>query len=141
MDILIQLKWQITLLVGITIFFGFFKKEISEFLQEISWLKTKWFELRRIREENFAKAEEVKRLSKELNKDKQELRKSIRIFTETLYLALSARHKFPIPKKISNDITKNLNILANQAIKTQSEKGEWKRRMNKIQELLKQEIG
>jgi len=141
MEILSLFKWPITVLVALLLIFMFFRKEISEFLREISWLKTKWFELRRIREEIFAKAEEVKKLSNELNKDKQELRKSIRVFTETLYLALSTRHKFPIPEKISSEITKNLNILANQAIKNQSEKREWKRRFKKVQDLLQQEVG
>ena len=141
MEILSLFKLPITVLVALLLIFMFFRKEISEFLREISWLKTKWFELRRIREEIFAKAEEVKKLSNELNKDKQELRKSIRVFTETLYLALSTRHKFPIPEKISSEITKNLNILANQAIKNQSEKREWKRRFKKVQDLLQQEVG
>ena|SRR3989344_1484764 len=141
MEALDIFKWPIVLLLGFVIFLLIFRKEVSEFLREISWLKTKWFELRRIREEIFAKAEEVKKLSNELNKDKQELRKSIRVFTETLYLALSTRHKFPIPEKISSEITKNLNILANQAIKNQSEKREWKRRFKKVQDLLQQEVG
>lgn len=110
-------------------------------IEDIVEFESNLIKLKTIQKEIFAKAVEVKRLSKELTKDKQELRKATRIFIETLYLTLESRHRFPIPEKISNEITKNLNILANLAIRNQSEKGEWKRRMNKVEELLKQEVG
>lgn len=141
MELIIGFRWQMTLIIICVVFFLLFRKEVSDFLKEISWIRTRWFELKRIREEIFAKAEEIKKLSKELNKDKQELRKSIRVFIETLHLALSSRHKFPMPEKIINEINKNLNVLTNLAIKNQSEKSEWKIRMDEIQDLLKQEVG
>ena len=52
----------IILLVFCLFFVVFFRKEIKVFLTEINWLKTKWFELKRIRSEIFAKAEEVEKV-------------------------------------------------------------------------------
>lgn len=137
MEVLNVIKWPVTLLLLVLIF----KKEIAEFLRESNSFKTKWFELGRIREEVFAKADEVKQLSNKLNRDKKELRKSIRIFIESLYLTLSTRDKFPIPDKISQQISQNLNLLANLAIKNAGEKKEWKERMDKVSELLEKEVG
>lgn len=134
-----KLIWPGIALILSVFFVIFFKKEISEFIKEIGWLKTKWFELKRIREEVFAKAEELKKLSNELNKDKQELKKAILTFTETLYLALSTRHKFPIPQKISTEITNNLNSLAGLAIKGKKEEIAFKKRMKEVQNLLEKE--
>lgn len=141
MDILTLFKWPITFFLGFVVFIFIFKKDISSFLKETSSLKTKWFELKRIREEIFAKADEVKKLSKELNQDKKDLRKAIIVFTETLYLALETRHRFPIPAKISSEITKNLNLLSKLAIKSRNEKDRFKKRMDEVQELLKKEVG
>lgn len=129
--------WPFVFLIFVIFFVFLFRKEISEFIKEIGWLKIKWFELRRIREDIFAKAEEVKKLSEELNKDKQELREATKVFIETFYLSLETRNRFPIPEKISQKIIENLNILANFAIENESEGEEW---MEKIQELLSQEL-
>ncbi len=132
--------WPIVFLLFAVFFSILFRKEISEFIKEIGWLKTKWFELKRIREEIFARADEVRQLSKELNQDKQELKKAIITFTETLYLTLSTRHKFPIPQKVSDKITKNLNYLANLAIKGKREEAVFKKRMKGILYLLEKEV-
>lgn len=140
MEFIIEFKWPITFLIALLILLSLFKREVAEFLREISWLKTKWFELGRIREEIFAKAEEVKKLSKELNIDKREFRQSTRIFIETLYLTLSSRHRFPIPEKISNEITKNLNTLANLGIRNQKEEKKWKKRLEEVNKLLEAEV-
>ncbi len=136
MEILSLFKWPITFLGALLLIFIFFRKELSGFLKETSWFKTKWFELHRIRGEIFAKAEEIEKLSHEVNKDKSELRKSIRIFIQTQYLALETRNKFPIPEKIAEAITRNLNLLANLAIKNKKEKKEWITKMAKFQTLL-----
>lgn len=133
--------WPVAFLIFGVFFVVFFKREISNFIKEIGWLKTKWFELKRIRGEIFAKANEVQKLSKALRQDKKDLRRVIIVFTETLYLALETRHRFPIPKKISSEITKNLNLLANLALKSRGEKSKFKRRMSEVQTLLKKEVG
>lgn len=109
-------------------------------LDEIVEFETTFVKLRTLKKEIYAKVEEVRQLSKELHEDKEELRKSIRVSIETLYLTLSSRHRFPIPEKISNEITKNLNVLANLAIKNQTEEGEWKKRMDEINKLLEEEV-
>lgn len=140
MHILEIFKWPLTILAGFTIFILLFSKDVSSFLKEISWLKTKWFELKRIREEIFAKAEEVKELSRQLAEDKQELKTAVITFTETLYLTLQSRHKFPIPEKISNEITKNLNSLAELAIKRKTDEAAFRKRMVEIDGLLEKEV-
>lgn len=125
-------QWPIVFLAFSIFFCIFFRKEISEFLKEISWLKTKWFELRRIREEVFAKAEEVKKLSDELNKDKSELREATRIFIESFYLTLQTRNIFPIPEPIAKEIGRNLNILANFAVEDAVKRSEWIKNIEKL---------
>lgn len=111
-----------------------FRKEISEFIREIGWLKTKWFEMRRIRDEIFAKAKEVKELSEELNQDKKELQKATKTFIESFYLALATRNQFPPPSHITNIILGNLDTLAELAIPNKDDREKW---VKKIQELLK----
>lgn len=110
-------------------------------IEDIVEFESSLIKLKTIQKEIFAKAEEVKRLSKELDQDRKQLRKAIRVFIETLYLALSTRHKFPIPEKVSKQITENLNFLANLSIKERSEKTEWKTRFKQVQDLLQQEVG
>jgi len=132
--------WPIILLIFAIFFVILFKKEISDFIKEIGWLKIKWFELKRIRKEIFARADEVRQLSKELNQDKRELKRVIITFTETLYLTLSTRHKFPIPQKVSGKITKNLNYLAGLAIKGKKEEAVFRKRMRGILDLLEKEV-
>ncbi len=130
--------WPVVILIFLIFFVIVFRKEISEFIREIGWLKTKWFELRRIREEIFAKAEEVSKISKELNQNKKELRQATKVFIETFYLNLETRNIFPIPEKISKKIIENLNILANFAITNEDERREWTK---EVQDLLSRELG
>lgn len=137
MDILIAFKWQITLIIVLLFSFLIFRQEIAQLLKEISWLKTKWFELRRIREEVFAKTKEVKRLSEELNQDKKELREATRVFIESFYLILQTRNIFPIPQQIAQEIEKNLNILAGFAVENENNRKEW---IQRIQNLINQNL-
>lgn len=137
MDILIVFKWQITLIIVLLFFFLFFRQEIAQLLKEISWFKTKWFELRRIREEVFAKTEEVKKLSEELNQDKKELREATRVFIESFYLTLQTRNIFPIPQQVAQEIEKNLNILAGFAVENENDRKQW---IQRIQNLINQNL-
>lgn len=135
MELLSIFKWQIAILLALSIFFAFFRKECAEFLREISWLKTKWFEIRRIREEIFAKAEEVKSLSEELEKDKKELREATKIFIESFYLSLATRNRFLPPDNVLQKILANLDLLAVFAIKDQGKRDKW---IKEMQDLLNQ---
>jgi len=129
MDILI---WPTTIFILIIIFLIIFRKEIADFIKEISWLKTKWFELKRIREEIFVKVEEVKKLSEELDKDKKELKKATKIFIESFYLTLQTRNIFPIPEKVAKEIEKNLNELSNFAIEDIDDRTTWIKEMQDL---------
>lgn len=124
--------WPAAFLIFSIFFVIFFRKEIREFIKEIGWLKTKWFELRRIREEIFAKAEQVKELSERLNRDKQELREATKIFIESFYLTLQTRNIFPIPTQVAKEIEKNLNILAAFAVENESQRKQWVERLQKL---------
>lgn len=132
MEIIIALRWQITIVIVLLIFFIIFKKEISEFLREIAWLKTKWVELKRIKEEIFAKAEEVKSLSEELEKDKNELREATKIFIESFYLSLATRNRFPPPNNVSQKILTNLDSLAVFAISDNEKREKWIKEMQNL---------
>lgn len=105
-------------------------------IEEICEFETKIVKLKTLKNEIFAKAEEVVRLSRLINEDKRDLRKSIRVFIETLYLSLATRNRFPIPEKVADEINKNLNLLTNLAIKNKGEDKEWSARMEAIKELI-----
>lgn len=105
-------------------------------IDEIGEFETKFLKLKILKKEIFAKAEEVTRLSRAVSEDKRDLRKSIRIFIETLFLTLATRNKFPIPGKVEEEIRKNLNLLASFAIKNKGEDKEWDTRMKTINVLL-----
>ena len=139
MDLILIEKfiWPAAFIIFGVFFVVLFRKEISEFIKEIGWLKTKWFELRRIREEVFAKAEEVKKLSEELNQDKQELREATRVFIESFYLTLQTRNIFPIPEKVAKEIEKNINLLAAFAVEDEIKRKVW---VEKIQKLLNENL-
>lgn len=130
------LTWSIATFVFAIFFVVLFRKEISKVIDDIGWFKTKWFEFKRIREDIFAKAEEVKRLSEELEKDRSNLRKSVRIFIETLYLTLGTRNRFPIPQPAANKINKNLNLLANLAVGNKKEDRELRKSIINTSELI-----
>lgn len=109
-------------------------------IEDIVEFESSLIKLKTIQKEIFAKADEVKKLSKELNQDKRELKKTIITFTETLYLSLSTRHRFPIPQKVSDKITKNLNFLASLAVKGKKDEIAFKNRMKEVQNLLEKEV-
>lgn len=122
MDIFI---WPIVVLILVIVFLIIFRVPITKFIEEIGHLKTKWFEIERIRKEIFAKVEEVQKLSQEMEKNKNDLKKATQVFIETFYLSLSTRNKFPIPKDINKIIENNLNILSQLAIEDDYKRQEW----------------
>ncbi|MEK7516988.1 MAG: hypothetical protein AAB583_00410 [Patescibacteria group bacterium] len=138
MDILQTFKWPITFVVGFVIFIYFFRNDISDFLKEISWLKTKWFELRRIREEIFAKAEEVNKLSEDLNSDKEELRKATKWFVETFYLTLATRNRFPPPSGVIEEVERKLSSLAEFAIPNKNDRIAWFKNLQAVVKVRKE---
>lgn len=109
-------------------------------IEDIVEFESSLLKLKTIQKEIFAKADEVKQLSKELSQDKQRLKEAIITFNETLYLTLSTRHKFPIPQKVGEKISKNLNYLANLAIKGKKEEATFKKRMKGVLNLLEKEV-
>ena len=102
-----------------------FRKEISKFINEIGWLKTKWFELKRIRKEVYAKAKEVKELAKKVEQDEKNLKKATKVFLETLYLSLETRNIFPIPQLIKRRLERNINLLAQFSEENDEERRKW----------------
>lgn len=144
MEILSTFKWQITFLLALFLFFVFFRKEIAEFLREISWLKTKWFELRRIREEIFAKAEEVKILSEKLDVETGEIKRLesdikelIRGYIETYAYDLSTRNILPPPQKVLEKANRELNSLLRKLIPDNDERKQFVDRLNQEVEAIK----
>ena len=122
MDIFI---WPTVALISIMVFLIIFRVPISEFIKEIGHLKTKWFEIERIRKEIFAKVEEVQKLSQELEQDKNNLKGAVKVFIETFYLSQSTRGRFPIPENINKIIENNLNVLSQFAIENSQERQKW----------------
>jgi len=85
-------------------------------IEDIVEFKTKWIELKILQREVYAKVEEVKRISEEVEATKNALKESSRVFIESFYLSLQTRNIFPIPEGVAKKIEQNLNILANFAI-------------------------
>lgn len=108
---------------------GFLLYKINEIVE----FETKFVKLKTLQEEIYAKAEEVKKLSEELNQDKKELREATRVFIESFYLTLQTRNIFPIPQQIAQEIEKNLNILASFAVGNENDRKSW---IQRIQGLL-----
>ena len=113
--------WPTVVLISVIVF----RIPITEFIREIGHLKTKWFEIERIRKEIFAKVEEVQKLSQELEQDKNNLKGAVKVFIETFYLSQSTRGRFPIPENINKIIENNLNVLSQFAIENSQERQKW----------------
>lgn len=108
------------------IFFGFLAAGFLIYkLDEIVEFEVKGLKLKTLQKEIFAKAEEVKKLSEELNQDKKELKEVIKVFVESFYLTLETRNMFPPPKKIADKILKNLDILANFSVEDGTKRKKW----------------
>lgn len=106
-------------------------------LDEIVEFEIKGLRLKTLQKEIFAKAEEVKRISDDLEKDKGELREATRVFIESFYLTLQTRNIYPIPVQIAKQIENNLNTLANFAVEDEKKRKKW---INEIGSLLTQNL-
>ncbi len=107
---------------------GFLLYKIDDIIE----FETSWVKMKTLRKEIYAKAEEVQRLSDELNKNKQDLRKAIRAFVESFYLSLQIRHKFPIPRKVADVIEKNLDILIEFSFEDEKDLKKWAGEIKKL---------
>jgi len=119
------LIWPVVAVTLGVFFLILFRKPIIVFIGEIGHLKTKWFEVERIRKEIYAKTEEVKQLITEVEKEKANLKTATKILIETLYLTTETRGQFPIPEHIRTILQNNLNILSNFAIEDPQHRQEW----------------
>lgn len=102
-------------------------------IDDIIEFETKWVKMKTLQKEIYAKAEEVQRLSEELNKNRQDLRRATRAFVESFYLSLQTRNRFPIPKRIAEVIEKKLDILVGFSFEGEEDLKQW---AGKIKELL-----
>jgi hypothetical protein len=106
-------------------------------IEDIVEFKTKWIELKILQREVYAKVEEVKRISEEVEATKNALKESSRVFIESFYLSLQTRNIFPIPEGVAKKIEQNLNILANFAIEDPQKR---QRGVSEINQLLHQNL-
>ena len=95
---------------------------------KIEELTSNLFGWKAIRDEVYAKIEELKKLEKRVNKsetetsnNKTELRQMIRQYIRLQILILGYRHKFPMPEKVVNEINKELMILTDKAFDSKTE--------------------
>ena len=109
------LVWPLVLLIlGVVVIFTF-KEQISMFIQEIGHLKTKWFEIERIRKEVFAKAEEVEKV-------KVNLREIMRSYVETYAFDLKTRNQIPPPPDVIKKAQEELNSIIKLLFPTKDER-------------------
>ena len=94
-------------------------------IDEIVEFEIKGIKLKALQKEIFAKAEEVQKLSQELEQDKNNLKGAVKVFIETFYLSQSTRGRFPVPEGINKTIENNLNILSRFAIENDQERQKW----------------
>lgn len=117
--------WPAVVVILVVVFLILYRGPITVFIGEIGHLKTKWFEVERIRKELFAKIEDVKQLVAEVEKDKANLKATTKILIETLYLSTETRGQFPIPEHIRSVLQQNLNMLSVFAIEDPQQRQEW----------------
>jgi len=119
------LIWPIALVILVMFFLVLFRKSITEFIQEVGRLKTKWFEVERIRKELFAKTEELEAIVKEVKMDKSNLKEATKILVETIYLTIETKGYFPIPVHIRDTIQRNLNALSTFSVEQEHDRQKW----------------
>jgi hypothetical protein len=101
-------------------------------MDDIIEFETKWVKMKTLQKEIYAKAEEVQKLSEELNKNKQDLRKATRAFVESFYLSLQTRNSFPMPRQVAEVIEKNLDILVESSFEDEEDLKVWSEEIKRL---------
>lgn len=119
-------------LIYLVVAFVLYKKD------EIDEIKTKWFEMKTLRREIYAKVEELEKLEKRVNKsekdvndNKVELQQMIRQYIRLQVLILAYRNRFPMPDSVIKEINKELTILTKKAFDTKVEAEEFVHKVTK----------